>query len=101
MASLFSELYTAAERTFSRVNAEEVPAKSVTKAVIKVIDGEYGTFRNVCFHLKSGEFAYAKVSKESEFYLADDGEEVPVSGEIFRLEDSDGVVTKTIYWEEA
>ena len=99
--SLFSELFTAVKREFSRVDVEAIPVAQIKSAVVTVVDGEYGEFRNVCFNLINGAKSYAKISKESEYYLAEEGTEVPVSGEVFRLADQNGEVTKTIYWEEA
>ncbi len=100
MASLFNELFVAEGNEYTKVGESPLPKKGISGAEIQVVSHEGSTWRNVCFMLADGKKAYAKVGKESEFIDAEHGTEVPVTGSLYRLEDQNGEITKSIYWEE-
>ena len=96
----FSDLF-AHGRTFTKCEVEAIPVASIVSAsaVRRSKDGSEWT--NVVFTLSNGGKRECKISKESAFADSETGDQLPVSGEVFRLSDEDGTVTSTIYWEEA
>ena len=98
--NLFNELFVAEGNEYTKVGESPLPKKVISSAEIQVVNHEGNSWRNVCFFLSDGKKAYAKVGKDSEFHSAEAGTEVPVTGSLYRLEDQNGEITKSIYWEE-
>ena len=95
----FSSLFSHGH-SYTKCDVEAIPSTVVAAtAARRTKDGKSWT--NVVFTLSNGAKKECKISKESEFADAETGDQLPVSGEVFRLADENGEITSTIYWEEA